>query len=302
MGKFLLDGTTGSSYTKKRKRVKGADHNVRREVKQFNPFVNQNDSLDNYGSFYMSNIYDPNKTGETEADIKFGSWYPIVVNGPRMGTGKSERIGNQYFMKYMRFLGYIAVTGYVYRDMNWRLVLYRSCNGPLFASTDTTYAARTDALLNHVYKNIEGFSQISATRPAQNFARHNFYKKIVNVDSKDVYSRKVIASGTIPKSWDGTVVSQRSFGSTSGFIEGLQSDFLIGDGRRYLPLDIKVTCNDWIKDQEVFYYIALECDSVNGLDIKQMAQSVFPTVTESNVYSKSCFVFNLFCRGYFVDP
>lgn len=303
MGKFTVDGTTGAMYTKKRKRVKGADHHLRNEVKQYNPFVSVSSvNRNNYGSFYISNIYYPNKTGEQYESVKYGSWDPIMLHDPDPGAGSAEAIGNQYFLKYLRFKGYINVSDGCYRDVSWRLVLYRSNNGKLVPDSAQLPNTRADAILSHCYKATELFTNASSTNPDVAIARHNFYKKIVNVDNKDTFSKKIIASGTVPQTWTGQWTSTHALGATSGMSHGFYSDFQIGDGRRYIPLDIKVTCNDWVKKEEVFYYIVLETDSIKGLNISDPTNAALIGASESDVYAKSMFVFNFYCRAYFIDP
>lgn len=305
MSKIVLNGNSGSVYAKKRKRVKGADHHLRNEVKQFNPFVTQNGSRVGYGSFYISNIWDPDLTNITNANVCYGAWRPIIVHHPDYGSSNFNRIGNQYFMKYLRFKGYIWVGANIYRDISWRLVLYRSNVGALFdAATVTTSKAQADAVLEKVYKNVEPYTSAGGQGQPSigEVSRHNFYKKIVNVDHKEEVSRKVIASGTIPAVWGATWTSNHQFGASSGVEHGLDTAFVVGDGRRYVPIDVKVTCNDWIKVDDIQYYLVLECDSIYGLNVTNPTTAVIIGVQEVNTWSQSCLIFNLFCRAYFIDP
>lgn len=290
----VFNGNSGSMFTKKRKRAKGANHVIKSEIKQYNPLVVENGNANNYGSVIISNIMQPD--GVQANSTNFGSWVPLILAHPTEGTGSFQRIGKQYYLKYLRILGHIEVGPRVAYASNWRMVLLRVNPGNKIVTQTTAGYGRINAY-GSMFKNWENVVVTTEMDNRRAFIRHNYFKKIVDVDQKDLYARKVIASGVIPAT--ASYQDTTSYGSnalTTGVIRPKNPYSLC----RRFPLDIKVKCNDWLTEDE-HYYILVETDNTEGLNIG-FAQSGLAELTPNIMWGDMAFNFNFFVRAYFTDP
>ena len=307
MSTIYFSGTSGKVIAKKRKRVKGANHVKKAEIKYYNPLVTMGDpaTRNNYGSVMMSNIFYPNTTGFPNASTRFSSWVPYPLHFPDIGSNYWEMIGDKMKLKWLRFKGYIQMTKLCISAVNWRLVLYRREQPEDLFGDAPTLNAKADAILDAVYDNVEHFVN---AEDVTTVARHNYYKKIKDV-TKTTVKRKVIASGSMPITNTPQGSNSRTIGATSGINETFSADIIASPlGPKYMPLDITVVCNDWIRKGVCQYYIVLETDHCYGIDIPAArnqstgVSAVFPSVQVSDGWGQSMFFLNFFVRAYFVDP
>lgn len=292
----VFNGNSGSMITKKRKRAKGANHVIKSEIKQYNPLVVENGTMDNYGSIIISNIMQPDNRPTDASSTNVGSWVPLLFAHPTLGTGSYQRIGKQYYLKYMRILGHIEVGPRVAYASNWRMVLLRVSPGNKIIEQTTAGYGRIN-MYGSMFKNWEQIVVTTQLNDRRSFVRHNYFKKIVDVNQKDLYARKVIASGVIPAT--ATYQDTTSYGSnalTTGVIRPKNPYSLC----RRFPLDIKVKCNDWLNEDD-HYYLLIETDNTEGLDIG-FADSGLATLTPDIDWGHMAFNFNFFVRCYFTDP
>lgn len=297
-------GNSGSVIAKRRKTVKGANHHKRDEVKQYNPFITMKPSemetanRDNYGAVVISNLMSASSVPSGHSEY-WSSWIPYKFADPDQGTKRYERIGDQYFLKYLRFKGYVTCHGNVHMAINWRLVLVR-CTEDIFPAASGL--ARADNY-GSLFRNWENFNVTDPSLDTYRLsARHNYHKKIVNTDKTEVYSRKVLASGCIPFNQKRDQIGMLQAGSSSSYSRGNIISIPYGEDVRLIPLDIKVKCNDWIKVNEVRYYIILEVDNPLGSHVAGYSSSAAGDVVLTHTWADREIDLNLFCRAYFIDP
>lgn len=285
----------GSSFARKRKRMKGTNAKKLIEVKQWNPrYTGDNDSFD---SCCMYNLCSNSCISPTGAS----SWMPFKMNWPQNGTNSYNRIGKSIFLKYLRFKGYVRVYNLAVHGIRWRLRLIRA-DGFKFLEPSGQGIQLIKQYLN-VWKAGQYPSQdteFSVATSVAGMTRHNFYKAFKDVQYNNILQTKVIASGYIPVSSPATV------GATTGTIAGSETSTValftktvnqtFNEGFYNVPIDVKVKCNDNVNVDDITYYYVLETDfgvgitygNTNGLSMSMAISSVV-------------FELNFFIRGYFTD-
>lgn len=281
---------TGASVAQKRKRVPGANHVKKNEVK----IVNLADGAvpqDGISSMTLSSIY-----LSTASNRNYGAWYPVKLVWPNTGTGAGQRLGDKIFMKYIRIKGSIGVMNRVLCGIRWRLRLVRTEN-----------MGFTEGALNAINSYLEFFKATLSTslsgtvqfiQEAKN-AKHNFYFMYKNVEKRNLASTKVIASGYFPPSnyvREGVDIQSGSSGTVT---HTLTIAPLLSSSYYSVPLDIKLKCNDWIDCSSVNYHLVLETDFPFGFSYNNLTEhgwgfSLSPDDTP--------FKANFFIIGYFTDP
>lgn len=285
----------GSSFARKRKRMKGTSAKKVVEVKQWNPrYVGDADS---FSSCDLFNIC----TTSAISPVSGSSWMPFKINWPEKGTNGYNRIGNSIFLKYLRFKGYARVYNLAVHGIRWRLRLIRA-DGFKFLEPSGQGIQLMKQYLN-MWKAGQYPSQdteFSVANSVAGMTRHNFYKAFKDVQYNNILQSKVIASGYIP------VSSPATTAQTTGTIVGSETSTVavntktvnqtFNEGYYNVPLDVKVKCNDNVKVDDISYYYVLETDfgvgitygNTNGLSM-------------SLAISSTIFELNFFIRGYFTD-
>ena len=287
----------GSAFTKKRKRMKGTDSTKKVEIKQWNPrYIGEGDT---YNGIAITNVMNPGNDSVAAGS----SWMPYKIYMPEMGTDSHQRIGKSIFLKYLRFKGFIRVYPRSLIGSRWRLRLIRCDN---FSFPDSHGGHGVDAIRSYV--DILKNSKIPDYTVASDVwlaCAHNFYKSLKNVDNNNVVQYKVIASGYIPASNPYMVNFQRALaqGSASEFIEtnGRVYEYDFGNGCYCIPLDVKVKCNDFIKD-DINYYYCFEVDCGVGFNMSKV--QIQPPATDcvpSTSIAHAMYEVSFFIRGYFTD-
>lgn len=282
---------TGSSYAKKRKRVKGANHVHKIEVKKVN--LVDGSALTTHVYLNIYNQYLPSSSGTAG----IGSWFPFKLTWPTTGTGNHQCIGNQFKMKYIRLKGSIGVQNRSLVGIRWRLKLLRTESAPL-----TTNAGVTSAIneyLSKVYDN-DNAVDISGSFLAQaSICKHNYYGIYKDVDKRNLYNIKVVASGYFPPAqsiWEGVDVTAGSQGTVT---KTLKLHPLMNQSFYSVPVDVKITCNDWIEADDICYYLILETDMPWGFHYDNNSEHgwAYSASTDDHLFKA-----NFFVEGYFIDP
>ena len=285
----------GSSFARKRKRMKGTNAKKVVEVKQWNPrYTGDSDSFDSVNIYNLCSNTLISPAGAS-------SWMPFKINWPLTGTNSYNRIGNSIFLKYLRFKGYVRVYNRAVHGIRWRLRLIRA-DGFKFLEPSGQGIQLLKQYLN-MWKAGQYPSQDSEFSVANSVAgmtRHNFYKAFKDVQYNNILQTKVIASGYVP------VSSPATNSVTTGTIAGSETSTValntnlivsnLSEGYYNVPIDVKVKCNDNVKVDDITYYYVLETDfgvgisysNTNGLSLSMAISSVI-------------FELNFFIRGYFTD-
>ena len=281
---------TGTSYAKKRKRIRGANHVQKHEVKKCNLTNGADLSVHFYANIY--NMY----VNSSSIISGIGCWYPFKLVWPSAGTANHQRIGNQFKLKYIRMKGSIGVQNRSIIGVRWRLRLVRADTSTFPTTSGVT--GTINAYLN-TFQNSSNIDIAGQFLPEAANAKHNFYGIYKNVEKRNNYSYKVIASGYFPPSQkirEGVTVEA---GSSSSVSKSLAIDPLLNQSFYSVPLDVKVTCNDWINVDDISYYIVLETDMPWGFAYDNNSEHgwAYSSSTDNHLFKA-----NFFIEGYFIDP
>lgn len=313
MTKGVIDFSydAGKSYTKKRKRIPGANADKKPEVKQFNP-------CDGTGGLDGMEIY-PFVKERPGSAYQLHLWRMKPLIWPVVGTSFYNRIGNQFFLKSLRFKGYLVIHGNVIRPIRWRLKLYRFDKPiPEFKYGNAyTYTVITDVYLS-LFKNYQNYPNGISTDNVIVNSRHNFYKMVKNLPKDRPYTSKVIASGVVPVNNGKENTGTKVLGSGSVGYQQTFSTKAYQLDAGCIPIDVLVKCNDRIvysldDDQQTYsaaiqYAIVLEDDWGVGVEITP--PDLVSVQGETTWYNADyqlrdntfpCYEIKLFCRGYFTD-
>lgn len=288
MGKkisFTTDDATG--VTKGHKRLRG-DSRQKPEVKKYNPF--------SVGIVTRSvNFYNCNYTGNT-ANYEFPAFYPAPLYYPTTGEYALNRIGNKIFLKYIRFQGYFELSNRMVNPVRWRMCLIR-----VDFNSDVQVTVNQNWYLNHfLFVDTTVQSNTTDAGDALSWSRHNFYKKIKDVNDLTI-KRKVIASGFFPavcdhKNYEGQMVGTIGDAAMTGTFEyngfnGSHSEGIYG----YAPLDVTVKLYDNIDCNRNLrrYYVVFEADHVVGYDA-----NLTPSI---GVFSNATVHVSCHALAYFTD-
>lgn len=284
---------TPSAYTKKRKRMVGTNPKSQVEIKQWNPRYAEQDT-----SYEAVNLYNVLNTSMYQPLDAAGSWYPCEVYWPKQGTASNQRIGNTFFLKYLRFKGYIRVYRNLPIGLRWRIRLLR-CQSFKFTDVNSTALAQTriEQYLNMFHNGVTP-AQWGYPQNLIDCTRHNFHKMVKKVETSNVLKSKIIASGYIPPNNDEVGnVTIGTIGNSNVNTVGKAKIYRDPNGFYNVPVDVKVTCNDVIKIQEIYYYYVLEVDNGVGCNFDYAAAGY----TLTNAKADAGAEFNFFIRGYFKD-
>lgn len=267
---------------RKRKRVNGNNPSNRPEMKHYNPF-NSTEITENFDAITICNGY--YATGNPSRG--FQSWHPIPMGKPPIGALPTSMVGNEMFLRYLRFKGYIEIKVYPQYKAHYRLKLVR-CEG-LQLNNVNDYLA--------LYKNIE-LNSSSLSEMYASF-RHNYFKTVRNVNTKKTVRITTICSGLLPSSV-AIQTSTLAAGSTTqyGFTSGVP--MTVYGGNECIPIDVKVDVNDRIRTN-VNYYIVLETDFAIGFGYDGTSSVKHDSVTFASTWNSMPFLFNFFCTGYYTD-
>lgn len=286
----------GSAFTKKRKRMKGTNGTKKVEIKQWNPrYIGEGDTYNAINIYSVMNINYDNP-------VTLSAWLPQRLHMPDRGTAPYQMIGNSIFLKYLRFKGYIRVYNRNIVGTRWRLRLLRTNN---FEFTVSAGGHGQQAIQQYLELHKNNMLPDNWTYPGNvlDACRHNFYKCVKNVDNSNVIQDKVIASGYIP------VSNELRQGSNAGNLSGnsagiitlshVERNTVMAEGYYNIPLDVKVKCNDFVREGDIRYYYVLETDCGIGFNFTDWSPS--SDLAPSLQLAHSSFEVNFFIRGYFTD-
>lgn len=298
MPTVIMNGASASAAGK-RKRMPGANHVNKPEVKAYDPFHNAAD----VGVF--SSIDIPNMTciPAAQQTVFHGANFPIALSHPILGDEANERIGNRYFLKFLKFKGNIYVRRTNPWTARWRLVLIRTSNVPTATFVDQYYTFYQQA-------NMTTQGDLSASNAAQvnSHAVHNFYKKMTEPANNKIFRRKVICSGVVPSIFNHTSSNQVALSGNPGLTKTITvtTPGINGNAAMYLPINVTVKCNDNIDATTDRYWLVFENDVGIGFDFT-MAWNI----TNTGINANDCrsdeniewrvFGANFYCKAYFTD-
>ena len=146
-----------------------------------------------------------------------------------------NRIGEKYFLRYLRFKGYIEIKKFPLYQAHYRLRLLR-CENVTLSST-ANYLT--------LFKNVE----LDASTPELVYAsfRHDYFKKIRKVDTKHDVRITNLCSGVLPMQ-EAYKVQTLAAGSTTSYSYGTARGIIPYGGVQCIPIDVKVDVNDRISD------------------------------------------------------
>ena len=107
----------------KRKRCNGTNPNARPEMKRWNPFNITN--IESFSSINIGNGY-VTSTGDPLPTMAYLSWHPVALGKPNQGPTAFNRVGESFFLRYLRFKGYIEIKRFPVYQMHYRLRLIRT--------------------------------------------------------------------------------------------------------------------------------------------------------------------------------
>lgn len=268
----------------KRKRANGTNPNAKPEMKRWNPFNPVN--TESFLAIQIGNGW-ATSAGDPIPSSGYCAWHPVRLQKPSEGAGPHNRIGESFFLRFLRFKGYIEIKKFPVYQMHYRLRLVR-CNG-------ITMTQPLDYFT--VYKNVE--LDVADAEKAYASMRHNFYKKVRDVDTKHDAQITNICSGVLP-SFPSSKVVTLSAGSSSSYSNGFDRAITTWGGIQCIPIDVKVDVNDRVTD-EIMYYVVLETDFPVGFVNNQPTASSDDPVILSMSWTNFPVLFNFFCTGYFTD-
>lgn len=293
MGGSQVMFNTPSAFTKKRKRMVGTNAKSRVEIKQWNPrYPGDGDS------YAAANLYSLFNVAYFDPAVVGSSWIPYDIHMPQQGTAASQRIGNTIFLKYLRFKGYLRVYKRLPVGLRWRIRLMR-CDNFAFPAVPQGGNAidrhKAYVTLFHNYMYPDRFDYAGNVRDAE---RHNFYKLVKKVWDTNIIKSKIIASGYIPpNNYEERSYSTGVIGDNNVIVTTKGKNFVDPDGMYCVPIDVKVKCNDVLKEGDVKYYYVLETDIAIGFNFYLESPGYEEVLTIANTPAE----FNFFIRGYFKD-
>lgn len=259
MGKkisFTTDEATG--FSKGSKRLRG-DSSRKVEVKRYNPF--------SIGELARSlEIWNVNGAN---IDGTIGVYMPVPLIYPNTGTTSLNRIGAKIFMKYLRLKGYFTLMNRMVCPIRWRLCLVR-----VDFNSDVQVTINQSWYLGHfLFSDTTVQTQNSSVENALSWSRHNFYKKVKDVND-DTFKRKVIASGFFPAvnthmNYDGQFAGTSGDKAMSGAVSFKGYNGLAAvDQLGFIPVDVTVKLFDGVDCSRNLrrYYLVLETDNCIGYD------------------------------------
>ena len=270
---------------RKRKRANGTNPNAKPEMKRWNPFHIV--STEDFQAIQIGNGY-TSTSGDAPPSYGYFAWHPILLRKPSQGSSAFNRIGEDYFCRFLRFKGYIEIKKYPVYQMHYRLRLVRCAGG-------TTLSEPLDYLTN--FKNVE--LDVSDVEKTYASFRHNFFKKVRDVDSKLDTRITNICSGVLPTAPSTKTVTLTA-GSSSSYSNAFNRGITPWGGLQCIPIDVKVDVNDRIND-DINYYLILEDDFPTGFINNAPTGASEDPVVLSQSWSNFPIIFNFFCTGYFTD-
>lgn len=298
MPTVYMNGASGN-VAGKRKRMPGANHVNKPEVKAYDPFHN----VAEVGVFSSIDICNMTCVPIAAQNAVKGSNFPISLDHPVLGEEANERIGNRYFLKFLKFKGDIYIRRTNPWTAHWRLVLVRTSNVPVATFLDQYYTFYQQADLT-----TQGdLSALDATR-VMSHATHNFYKKMTEPANNKIFRRKVIASGVVPSIFEHTSSNQYALSGNPGLIKTvtMTTPRITMNSAMFLPINVTVKCNDNVDVTTDRYWIVFENDIGVGFDY-----SMAWNITNNGLTANSClsdenvdwrvFGANFYCKAYFTD-
>lgn len=305
MGKSVtfVSDVNGSSVSKTKKRMRG-DTNRRPEIKIWDP-------CSEYAAQYATKTcYCVYSRNVPTADLSPNGLYnhsPYRLGYPGVGVSANQRIGNEFFLKYIRLKGYVWTTNYNPLGIRWRLVLLK-VNPAQNVSLDTS--GYLNKFLDTTISNPASWGtpgSITNFDNTEDGALRNYYMKVKDVQEWVGFKRKVIASGYVPPNFSpfeingGTITAGESGTVTQYAL------FTAGDGdasteyRHAQPLDVKVTLNDRINAAKYtsIYWLIFEADCGVGIKLDPTQESRL--VSDETYANGSPLMVHFLARAYFTD-
>ena len=298
MPTVYMNGSAGS-FAGKRKRMPGANHVIKPEVKTFDPFHNVNE----VGVFTGNDFANMTCIPQAAQAAFRGANFPVALAHPVQGDEANERIGNRYFLKYLKFKGYIYVTRTNPWTSHWRLVLIRTSNVPVATFIDTYYTFYQNA-------NLTTQANLSAANAddVMGHARHNFYKKMTEPANNNIFRRKVICSGVVPSTFDHHSSNSLAISGSPGLTKNqiVTTPGITNNSAMWLPINVTVKCNDNIDVTTDKYWLVFENDVGIGFDYQMAYQIVNTGIAVNDCRSDDnigwrVFGANFYCKAYFTD-
>lgn len=288
--------------SKKRKRIlNGYIHPNKAEIKKFDFFDGGAADQGSYRTHYSRDFL-PILNPVNLPLGSHGAYELVKMTDPAQGPASYQRIGQKYFLKYIKFKGHIGIAYTLPYTVRYKLILIKS--DWVFTSTDDFFGKN--------YSNYQPLQATSTEDQVEFYCRHNFYKtyqwKLGMSETRT--SVMVVSSGTLSPpdyisrptktstlgsnpSWSYTLPDLLRFGSASANQELQQLS--------YLPLNVSVQVNDNVFFGATHFYLMLMTD--HGLGVQ------FPEYTGGNQYyyratrnaSFPVARFNFFGVSYFTD-
>lgn len=235
-----------------------------------------------------------------------GSWgcYELVEMGtPSQGTSSYNRVGQKFFLKYIKFKGHISIHISLPFTIRYKLILIKS---------DRAFT-KVDDFFGTCYSN---YQYLSTTAPdyaeRESYCRHNFYKtfKWATGLAETRTSVMVVSSGTLSPvdyiqrptksstlgqqpSWTYTVPDLLRLGSSEDSQEFQQCS--------YMPLNVSVQVNDNVVVGLTHFYLMLMTDHGIGVTYPYYSSGAQNYYRANSTYSNSVARFNFFGTCYFTD-
>ena len=235
----------------------GTNKDTRPEMKYYDPF----DPTAVEGVLAPFVIYNTVNHSTNFEVAGSDSWVPVPLNPPIQGVLENQRIGKEYLFRYLKLKGFIEVHRNCVSNINWRLVLIR------WSSLAPDQFDRARYISMFYPADPDGPITVAT---AKSYCETNYYCKIKNPDHRNVFKRKVIASGQVPKTYDNYRTWDRYYppevdpndfkGHSATSVKSVDNKAM------YFPIDVSVTLNDNVDPTAVRYYLLLEVDDGNGID------------------------------------
>lgn len=305
MGKSVtfVSDVNGSSVSKTRKRMRG-DTNRRPEVKIYDPCSSTESQ---YATKTCYTVYSRNVAS---ADLSPNGLYnhlPYRLSYPAVGTAGNQRIGNEFFLKYIRLKGMIWTANYNPVGVRWRLCLLKVNPTDIVGLTVESYLGKFLSSTISMPTNWGTPGTVTNFDATEDGSLRNFYMKIKDVTEWTGWKRKVIASGYVPPNYTPFEIhgTTEGVGETSNMTR--YDLYSAGDGdavneyQHVQPLDVKITLNDRINCVKYtsIYWLVFESDCGVGFKLDPVQDGRL--VSDERYPNGSPLMVHFQSRAYFTD-
>lgn len=286
--------------SKKRKRIlPGYIHPNKPEIKKFDFFDGGPADQGSYRVHYARDFL-PLLVPTTSPLGSYGCYKLVQMTDPLQGSASYQRVGQKYFLKYIKFKGHIAIGLTLPFTLRYKLILIKS--DWVFNSSDDFFGK--------CFSNYQPLAAAATYEQIEFYCRHNFYKtyqwklgmsetrtSVMVVSSgslspADYISRPTKSStlGSSP-SWTYTFPETVSFATANSELQQIS----------YLPLNVSVQVNDNVQVGVTHFYLMLMTDHGIGVAFPENVSGSQLFYRASNDISKTVARFNFFGCSYFTD-